>query len=73
MEPERCDACHAGLSFTLVHNLCQYESKQLIKLQEAPDNIPEGETPHAVSIFVESHWVDAVKPGDRCTLSGRYP
>ena len=34
-------------------------------MQETPDAIPEGETPHTVSLCLYNTMVDAVKPGDR--------
>ena len=40
--------------------------------QENPNAIPEGETPHAVSMFCYDDLVDAAKPGDRVTVTGIY-
>jgi DNA replication licensing factor MCM4 len=34
-------------------------------LQETPDEIPEGGTPHTVSVLMHDKLVDAGKPGDR--------
>jgi DNA replicative helicase MCM subunit Mcm2 (Cdc46/Mcm family) len=34
-------------------------------LQETPDEIPEGGTPHTVSVVMHDKLVDAGKPGDR--------
>lgn len=42
-----------------------YTDKQLIRLQETPDEIPEGETPHTVTLFAFDDLVDTVRPGDR--------
>lgn len=36
-----------------------------MKLQETPDEIPEGGTPHTVSILMHDKLVDSGKPGDR--------
>lgn len=41
-------------------------------LQESPNAIPEGETPHSVTLFAHDHLVDMAKPGDRITLTGIY-
>ena len=41
-------------------------------LQESPNDIPEGETPHSVTLFGHDHLVDMAKPGDRITLTGIY-
>lgn len=71
-EPLECpqQACKARNALKLVHNLCLFSDKQLIKVQESPDRIPEGETPHAVTAFVYDALVDFVRPGDRVTLVG---
>ncbi len=47
-------------------------SKQSWCAQENPNAIPEGETPHAVSMFCYDDLVDAAKPGDRVTVTGIY-
>ena len=43
-----------------------------MKLQETPDSIPEGETPHTVAMFCYNELVDVVRPGDRVTVTGIY-
>lgn len=43
----------------------RFVDKQIVKLQETPDEIPEGGTPHTVSILMHDKLVDAGKPGDR--------
>ena len=30
----------------LIHNRCIFTDRQIVRLQEAPSQIPEGETPH---------------------------
>ena len=57
---------------TLVHNRCVFANKQQIKMQETPDAIPEGETPHTVSMCVFDSLVDEAKPGDRVEITGVY-
>jgi DNA replication licensing factor MCM4 len=59
----------------MVHNKCTFSDKQWIKLQETPDAIPEGETPHtgtssnspwsllAVSLYAFDDLVDISRPG----------
>ena len=41
-------------------------------MQESPNDIPEGETPHSVTLFGHDYLVDMAKPGDRITLTGIY-
>lgn len=45
--------------------ITRFADKQIIKLQETPDEIPEGGTPHTVSVLMHDKLVDAGKPGDR--------
>jgi DNA replication licensing factor MCM4 len=71
-EPGKCHDCGANLSMTLIHNRCQFSDKQLIKLQETPDSIPESETPQTVNLCVFDSLVDSVKPGDRVDVCGIY-
>ncbi|XP_038987666.1 DNA replication licensing factor MCM4 [Phoenix dactylifera] len=73
-EPTRCGKpeCLALNSMTLVHNRCRFADKQIVKLQETPDEIPEGGTPHTVSILMHDKLVDSGKPGDRVEITGIY-
>lgn len=73
-EPTRCGRpeCAAMNSMTLVHNRCRFADKQIVRLQETPDAIPEGETPHTVSLLMHDKLVDAAKPGDRVEVTGIF-
>ncbi|XP_078431989.1 minichromosome maintenance (MCM2/3/5) family protein [Wolffia australiana] len=73
-EPTRClrEECQTLNSMTLVHNRCRFADKQIVKLQETPDEIPDGGTPHTVSILMHDKLVDAGKPGDRVEVTGVY-
>ncbi|XP_973671.2 DNA replication licensing factor MCM4 [Tribolium castaneum] len=71
-EPTLCTSCNTNHCFTLVHNRSQFTDKQMIKLQESPDDMPAGQTPHTVVLFAHNDLVDAVQPGDRVTVTGIY-
>ncbi|PQP98902.1 DNA replication licensing factor MCM4 [Prunus yedoensis var. nudiflora] len=73
-EPTIClkEECQARNSLTLVHNRCRFTDKQIVRLQETPDEIPEGGTPHTVSLLMHDKLVDAGKPGDRIEVTGIY-
>jgi hypothetical protein len=43
----------------------RFTDKQIVRLQETPDEIPGGGTPHTVSLLMHDKLVDAGKPGDR--------
>ncbi|KAK5648977.1 hypothetical protein RI129_003869 [Pyrocoelia pectoralis] len=71
-EPTLCSHCNTNHCFTLLHNRSQFTDKQLVKLQESPDDIPASQTPHNVVLFVHNDLVDGVQPGDRVTVTGIY-
>ena len=71
-EPSRCKNCGVDRSMTMLHNRCYFTNKQLIKLQETPEAIPEGETPHTVNLCAFDDLVDFIKPGDRVDITGIF-
>merc|ERR1719277_2175331 len=71
-EPTRCERCGSNLSFQIVHNECTFIDKQVLKLQEPPELVPEGETPQNVAINCFDDLVDTVRPGDRVEVTGIY-
>ncbi|XP_067652856.1 DNA replication licensing factor mcm4-A-like [Haliotis asinina] len=71
-EPTLCANCNTNHSFTLVHNRSQFSDKQMIKLQESPEDMPPGQTPHTIIMYAHNDLVDRVQPGDRVTVTGIY-
>ncbi|PYH32481.1 MCM DNA helicase complex subunit MCM4 [Aspergillus neoniger CBS 115656] len=73
-EPTVCprEVCQARNSMQIIHNRCAFADKQVIKLQETPDNIPDGQTPHSVSLCVYDELVDVCKAGDRVEVTGIF-
>ncbi|XP_069188391.1 DNA replication licensing factor MCM4 [Procambarus clarkii] len=71
-EPTHCTHCNTSHTFTLIHNRSQFSDKQMIKLQESPDDMPPGQTPHTVLVYAHNDLVDGVQPGDRVTVTGIY-
>ncbi|GAA6064631.1 hypothetical protein JCM10212_000600 [Sporobolomyces blumeae] len=73
-EPNRCprDVCALQGSMLLVHNRCEFADRQIVRLQETPDSVPDGQTPHTVSLGLYDELVDTVKPGDRVTITGIF-
>lgn len=45
---------------------------QMVRLQEMPDEIPQGETPHSITLFAFDELVDKVRPGDRVEITGVF-
>lgn len=71
-EPVLCQNCNTNHSYQLIHNRSQFSDKQMVKLQEAPEDMPAGQTPHTVIVFSHNDLVDKVQPGDRVTVTGIY-
>lgn len=73
-EPTECPrtACKSKDSMEIVHNRCVFADKQVIKLQETPDSVPDGQTPHSVSLCVYDDLVDVCKAGDRIEATGIF-
>ncbi|KAI1466901.1 cell division control protein 54 [Daldinia caldariorum] len=73
-EPTECPRylCNSKNSMQIIHNRCEFEDKQVIKLQETPDAVPAGQTPHSVSVCVYNELVDFCKAGDRVKITGIY-
>merc|ERR1711953_369337 len=72
VEPTLCTNCNTNHSFAMVHNRCRFKDKQMVKLQESPDDMPPGQTPHTVILYAHDDMVDSVQPGDRVSVSGIY-
>ncbi|OMH78964.1 DNA replication licensing factor MCM4, partial [Zancudomyces culisetae] len=73
-EPTRCGNvdCGANGTMELIHNRCVFTDKQICKLQETPDVIPDGQTPHTVSLVLHDELVDSIRPGDRLEIVGVF-
>ncbi|KAA0197855.1 DNA replication licensing factor MCM4 [Fasciolopsis buskii] len=71
-EPDACVRCHSAHTAQLMHNRCLFVDKQMIKLQESPENMPASQTPHTVALYVHEELVDKMRPGDRVSITGIY-
>lgn len=73
-EPTECprQRCGSKNSMQIIHNRCSFADKQVIKLQETPDAVPAGQTPHSVSVCVYDDLVDFCKAGDRVQITGIF-
>lgn len=56
----------------IVHEKCQFIDQQVLKLQEAPDQVPVGEIPRHILISADRYLANRVVPGSRCTVMGIY-
>ncbi|KAJ2899549.1 uncharacterized protein MKZ38_002982 [Zalerion maritima] len=73
-EPTECPrrVCGSKNSMQIIHNRCIFKNKQVIKLQETPDAVPAGQTPHSVSVCAYDELVDYCKAGDRVLMTGTF-
>ncbi|CAG8710845.1 25666_t:CDS:10, partial [Dentiscutata erythropus] len=73
-EPHRCRRreCNSTNTMTLIHNRSSFKDRQVCRLQETPDNIPDGQTPHSVSVCLYDELVDTSRPGDKVELTAIY-
>lgn len=73
-EPTKCprQVCETKNSMQLIHNRCVFADKQVIKLQETPDLVPDGQTPHSASLCAYDELVDVCRAGDRVEVTGIF-
>ena len=56
--------------YFVAHERCEFIDQQVLKLQEAPDQVPVGELPRHVIISADRYLTNRVVPGSRCTIMG---
>lgn len=73
-EPTKCPRAVCGQvnTMAIVHNRSSFADKQVIKLQETPDLVPDGQTPHSVNLCVYDELVDTCRAGDRVEVCGIF-
>lgn len=58
--------------YFVLHEKSVFVDQQVIKLQEAPDQVPVGELPRHVLISADRYLTNRVVPGSRCTVTGIF-
>jgi DNA replication licensing factor MCM5 len=58
--------------YFVLHEKSRFVDQQIIKLQEAPDQVPVGELPRHVLISADRYLTNRVVPGSRCTVMGIF-
>lgn len=66
---DKCRTCSTK-AWQIVHNRCVFADKQMVRLQETPDEVPAGQTPASVVTFCFDDLVDSVQPGDKVEITG---
>ncbi|VVT50017.1 uncharacterized protein SAPINGB_P002559 [Magnusiomyces paraingens] len=73
-EPTRCPRreCESVNSMEIVHVRSTFGDKQVVRIQEAPSHVPDGQTPHSLSVLVYDELVDVCRAGDRVEMTGIF-
>lgn len=58
--------------FFIVPEKCKCVDFQTLKLQEAPEAVPNGELPRHLQLYCDRYLCDRVVPGNRVTVIGIY-
>ena len=58
--------------YVVVHEKCEFVDQQVLKLQEAPDQVPVGELPRHIIVSADRYLANRVVPGTRCTVMGVF-
>ena len=58
--------------YYIVHEKSQFIDEQVLKLQEAPDQVPVGELPRHILVSADRYLTNLVAPGSRCTVMGVF-
>lgn len=56
--------------YHIVPDKCKCVDFQTLKLQETPEDIPHGEMPRHMQLYVDRYLTDKVVPGNRITITG---
>ncbi|XP_071961885.1 DNA replication licensing factor mcm5-A-like [Antedon mediterranea] len=76
--PRRCNTDQAGRPgcpidpFFIVPDKCHCVDFQILKLQESPEDVPNGELPRHMQVYCDRYLCEKVVPGNRVTLLGIY-
>ena len=68
---EMADRCPLDPYF-VVHEKCRFVDQQVLKIQEAPDQVPVGELPRHILVSADRYLTNKVVPGSRCTIMGIF-
>ncbi|XP_075982792.1 minichromosome maintenance 5 [Anticarsia gemmatalis] len=76
--PRKCNTEQAGRPkcpldpYFIIPDKCKCIDYQVLKLQEAPESIPQGEMPRHLTVYCERVLCERVAPGARVTVLGIY-
>ena len=56
--------------YIIVSDKCKLIDFQLLKLQEAPENVPQGEMPRHLQLYSDGYLCEKAVPGNRVSVVG---
>jgi len=68
--PRECPSCSSRRGFELIPKESVFIDSQRLTIQERPEELPPGQLPRQINIELKDDIVDAVRPGDRASLTG---
>lgn len=68
--PVRCESCGRTVGFELIPEKSKFIDYQELRVQERPEDLPPGQLPRYVEVYLEDDLVDKARPGDRVTVTG---
>ncbi len=70
--PLRCQnpECRREKGFELNIEKSKFIDSQELRVQEKPEDLPPGQLPRYIDVYVEDELVDIVRPGDRISVTG---
>lgn len=76
--PRKCPSDQTGRPpcpldpFFIMPDKCKCVDFQVLKLQESPDAVPNGEMPRHMQLYCDRYLTEKVVPGNRVTVMGIY-
>lgn len=76
--PRKCPTDQAGRPkcpidpFYIVPDKCRCVDFQILKLQEAPEAVPNGEMPRHIQMYCDRYLCERIVPGNRVSVVGIY-
>ena len=68
--PMGCESCGRTVGFELIPEKSKFIDYQELRVQERPEDLPPGQLPRYVEVYLEDDLVDKARPGDRVTITG---
>jgi len=71
-KPESCEnpACENTTKFELLKEGQEFEEFQELTVQELPEELPPGQLPQGIPVYVRGDLAGKIRPGDRVSLTG---